>query len=417
MTDNRENEILSLLKAEGNLRCLRTMETRGAYVYDACDAVSDNSARGREYYNLSSNDYLGLAEPGLQNEFLLSMDFDRFLFGNPSSRLMTGNSAEYGLLEDALCDLFDAEAALVLSSGFAANSGVLPAVVEKGDLVLADKLVHASIIDGLKLCGNSATRGAVWQRFRHNDMEHLEALLSGAMVAGGSASYGRIIVATESLFSMDGDFAPLDRLAELQHKYGFLLYLDEAHAFGVYGTSPGTVSTSGGVGCGLLAAYNAAHPELPLAAEYLVVTFGKALASQGAAVVCSAATKELLVNRMRPLIFSTALPDISLLWTRFLLAKLPEFEPRRERLRQLIAICNAVLEPSGPFGSQIVPIRAGTNENALRMAEALREEGFWATAIRHPTVPRGEARLRISLCASHTPYKIEQFASLCKRFG
>lgn len=394
MAESRERQILDALAAQGNLRSLCTLRSVGTYIYEG----------EREYYNLSSNDYLGLAEPALQNRFLLEADVDRFLLGNPASRLMTGNSPAYEALETAVADLLGTERALVLGSGFAVNTGVLPAVTERGDLVLADKLVHASLIDGLRLCG----AGVEWRRFRHNDMEQLEAMLEAQRGRGG-----RIIVVTESLFSMDGDFAPLAELAELQHRYGFLLYLDEAHAFGVYGPA----DDGPRCGAGLLAAYNAGRPEHLLRADYHVVTFGKALASQGAAVGCSAETRELLVNRMRPLIFSTALPDISLEWTRFLLGLMPEFAPRRERIRELIALVNTVLEPAVPYGSQIVPIRAGSNERALAMAGALKEEGFWVTAIRHPTVPEGEARLRVSLCAGHTPYKIEQFATLCRQFG
>lgn len=393
----RVHEILDDLAAQGNLRSLRTLRTNGAYIY-----APEEEGGEKEYYNLSSNDYLGLAEPALQNRFLLCVDVERFLLGNPSSRLMTGNSPAYTALEETVAGLLGTEAALVLGSGFAVNTGVLPAVTQKGDMILADKLVHASLIDGLRLCGE----GVEWQRFRHNDMEQLASMLERAQ----GKAYGRTVVVTESLFSMDGDFAPLDILAELQQKYGFLLYLDEAHAFGVYG--PGANE-----GAGLLAAYNAAHPELPLRAEYHVVTFGKALASAGAAVACSRQTKELLVNRMRPLIFSTALPDITLEWTRFLLGLFPEFGPRRKRLQDLIAIVNNTLQPEVPYRSQIIPILAGTNENALRMAAALRDEGFWTTAIRHPTVPQGEARIRVSLCAGHTPYKIEQFATLCRQFG
>lgn len=397
MAESRERQILDALAAQGNLRSLCTLRSVGTYIYEG----------EREYYNLSSNDYLGLAEPALQNRFLLEADVDRFLLGNPASRLMTGNSPAYEALETAVADLLGTERALVLGSGFAVNTGVLPAVTERGDLVLADKLVHASLIDGLRLCG----AGVEWRRFRHNDMEHLEAMLEAQRGRGG-----RIIVVTESLFSMDGDFAPLAELAELQHRYGFRLYLDEAHAFGVYG--PADEEGAGErCGAGLLAAYNAGRPEHLLRADYHVVTFGKALASQGAAVGCSAETRELLVNRMRPLIFSTALPDISLEWTRFLLGLMPEFAPRRERIRELIALVNKILEPAAPYESQIVPIRAGSNERALAMAGALKEEGFWVTAIRHPTVPEGEARLRVSLCAGHTPYKIEQFATLCRQFG
>ena len=392
----RETEILDALRKQGNLRRLSVLRSA-----DGGGCVYPDGESGREYCNLSSNDYLGLgSEVGLQGEFLETLDRERFLLGNPSSRLMTGNSPAYEALEAALARAMQAEAALVLGSGFAVNSGVLPAVSRRGDLILADKLVHASLIDGLRLC----EAGVEWRRFRHNDMEQLAAMLAAAPRSGDGR---RTIVVTESLFSMDGDFAPLAELAALQREYGFWLYLDEAHAFGVYGAR----------GTGLLAAYNAAHPEAPLRAEYQVVTFGKALASSGAAVICSEETKGLLVNRMRPLIFSTAMPDMSLRWTRFLLDRLPEFEARRERVRELISIVNNTLQPEVPYGSQIVPIRAGANERALQMAAELREAGFWTTAIRHPTVPQGEARVRVSLCAHHDPSEIERFAKLCRLFG
>ncbi len=392
----RETEILDALRKQRNLRRLSVLRS-----VDGGGCVYPDGESGREYCNLSSNDYLGLgSEIGLQGEFLETLDKERFLLGNPSSRLMTGNSPAYEALEAALARAMQAEAALVLGSGFAVNSGVLPAVSRRGDLILADKLVHASLIDGLRLC----EAGVEWRRFRHNDMEQLAAMLAAAPRSGDGR---RTIVVTESLFSMDGDFAPLAELAALQREYGFWLYLDEAHAFGVYGAR----------GTGLLAAYNAAHPEAPLRAEYQVVTFGKALASSGAAVICSEETKGLLVNRMRPLIFSTAMPDMSLLWTRFLLDRLPEFEARRERVRELISIVNNTLQPEVPYGSQIVPIRAGANERALQMAAELREAGFWTTAIRHPTVPQGEARVRVSLCAHHDPAEIERFAKLCRLFG
>lgn len=392
----REEEILGQLAAQGNLRGLRTVRTERGRL-----AALSPSGEERTYCNLSSNDYLGLAECDLQREFLSSTDPERFLLGNPSSRLMTGNSPAYEALERCVAKLTGSDEALVLGAGFAVNSGVLPAVTQRGDLILADKLVHASLIDGLRLCD-----GVEWQRFRHNDMNHLASLLSKA----ATTAYDRIIVVTESLFSMDGDFAPLGELAQLQQRYGFRLYLDEAHAVGIYGAP-------GHEGAGLLAAYNAAHPEVPLRADYLVVTFGKALASVGAAVCCSTLTKALLVNRMRPLIFSTAMPDISLEWTRFVIERMPAFAPRRERLRKLIATVNRILKPTVPYESQIIPIPAGSNERALQMADTLREAGYWTTAIRHPTVPRGEARLRVSLCASHEVAEIEQFATRCKQLG
>lgn len=383
------------LRQRNNLRELRTTECSGAYIR-AVDPLLGGPAR--EYYNLSSNDYLGFSDPELQNNFLAEVDLDTFLLSNPSSRLMTGNSSHYEALEQTLRDLFPAaEDALVLGSGYMVNSGVLAATCDRDELIISDKLIHASLIDGLRLCS------AEWQRYRHNDMEHLERLLRQA-----DGRYRRVTVATESIFSMDGDKAPLLDLATLQQRYDFDLYIDEAHAFGVVGPT----------GCGLVEQYNATAT-VPLRADYIVATLGKALASQGAFVICSRKVRELLVNRMRTLIFSTALPPISLMWSRHLLETLPrpETEARRERLRTLVQIVEQTMSLGVGTTSHIIPLHAGDNGRALEMAATLREAGFWTTAIRHPTVPDGTARLRISLSAAHTPYKIEQFATLCKRFG
>jgi 8-amino-7-oxononanoate synthase len=358
------NKILDSLAAEDNLRELRT----GA---------------GNGYINLSSNDYLGLGgDVELQKKFLLSAsEGDRFVMSNLSSRLVTGNSEDYDALENAIAKLYPNKKILVAGSGYLANTGVLPALTEKGDTVLADKLVHASIIDGLRLCECD------FARFRHNDMAHLEALLQRRR---GGATW----VVTESLFSMDGDFAPLRELVELKKKYDFRLYVDEAHAFGVCGP--------GGAGC---AADCGADGDV----DVLVGTFGKALASYGAFVATSPTVREVLVNRMRTLIFSTALPPVSLQWSRMMVEMLPQFEARREHLRRLSSILGGQ--------SHIVPLMAGSNAAALKMASEMREEGFWVTPIRYPTVPRGAARIRISLSAALGENDIERFAKLWKRIG
>ena len=191
-------ETLRRLAAEDNLRTLPEIGIDGKYVV----------YEGRKYLNLSSNDYLGLSCSGLHREFMRRMtDGGNFLLSNPSSRLITGNSPDYGRLEMALSELFGGRAVLVVGCGYMVNSGVLPAVTGKGDLVLADKLVHASLIDGLRLCE------ADWKRFNHNDTGHLERLL-----AAHRRSYRNVWIVTESIFSMDGDRAPLKELAALRRE-------------------------------------------------------------------------------------------------------------------------------------------------------------------------------------------------------
>ncbi len=371
---DRETQILTELERQANLRVLNEASAQG------CRITVD----GTTYWNLSSNDYLGLSDPAIQNKFLAAVDLDRFLLSNPSSRLLTGNSPDYTALEALLGSLYGGSA-LVLGSGYLVNSGVLPAITAADDCILADKLVHASLIDGMRLCH------CPWKRYRHNDLDHLEHLLR-------EAAGRRVVVVTESLFSMDGDRAPLEGLARLQAAYGFELYLDEAHAFGVLGPD----------GLGLAAAYNASAA-VPLRVDYLVGTFGKALASQGAFVACSESRKQMLVNRMRTLIFSTALPPLSLQWTRFLVERLPKFGARRARLEELWGLLGG--------SSHIVPVPVGENARAVSLSRQLREAGYWVSAIRPPTVPEGTARLRISLSAAHSPETIEQFAELCKQLG
>lgn len=394
----REKETLTQLRQADNLRALGNYQCQGPYIYDL-------SAPGQKFYNLSSNDYLGLTDTALQKDFFDTLDTGHFLMSHPSSRLVTGNGPDYASLENLLAEkyepLFDSTGkarpeALVLGSGYAVNSGVLPAVTRKGDLILADKLVHASLIDGLKLCE------ARWQRYRHNDMGHLRDLLQAGQKELPAGA--RLIVVTESIFSMDGDRAPLDELAQLQQQYGFLLYLDEAHAFAIDGHENS--------GLGAWDAYNR-NPltHLHLKVHYLVVTFGKALASAGAALITDSDTRELLVNRMRTLIYSTALPPIQLQWSRFLIERFDAFSERRQALRENIRQLQESLSTATPYPSQIIPIHGGDNATVLDMVRTFREYGYWTTAIRTPTVPPGTARVRVCLSAAHDPGKIKAFAA------
>ena len=363
----RDAEILAELGRGGSLRKLRDVRVYGAFI----------EVGGEKYVNLSSNDYLGLSDSELQKEFFEKVDFDEFLMSNPSSRLMTGNSLDYMILEGEIAQFHGFETALVVGSGFLLNSGVLPAITTNKDLIVCDKFMHASLIDGVRLSS------ARLERFRHNDIEHLECILQ-------KADAERIIVATESVFSMDGDIAPLREIAALQKKYDFEFYLDEAHAVGVFGRN----------GCGMSAAVEG------LRVDYLVGTMGKAFCSQGGYVACSYQIKELLINKMRTLIYSTALPPISLKWSLFVLEKMGDLQARREHLFELISLMGGE--------SQIIPYIIGCNEDTLAKAKWLQERGFWATAIRQPTVPAGTSRLRFSLSATHST---EQIKELCRLIG
>ena len=377
------NELLQTLRDQNNLRKLTTVRADARYL------THDN----RRYVNLSSNDYLGLsADTALQREFLKEIDpAERFLMSNPSSRLMTGNSPEYDRLENTLSTLFGGRSALVLSNGFAINSGVLPALTDKNDLILADKLVHASLIDGLRL------GEATWQRFAHNDMAHLERLLIKLRPL-----YRNVWVVTESIFSMDGDCAPLSQLVALKRKYDLNLYLDEAHAFGV--------RSSDGTGM-------AREMGFDTEIDVLIATLGKAMASCGGFIITDAETREVLVNRMRTLIFSTALPPINLLWSDFLLRRLPAMNDRRKHLTSLVARFKTQMSPSIVTPTHILPLMAGDNRRALELAARLRENGFWTTAIRYPTVPRGAARIRISLNAALTTEDTDRFIQVWNNIG
>ncbi|MEG0500367.1 MAG: 8-amino-7-oxononanoate synthase [Rikenellaceae bacterium] len=366
-------ELLEKLIASDNLRTLNETETLQKYI------INNN----KQYINLSSNDYLGLASSDLQRQFIESLDFNaHFLMSNPSSRLMTGNSSYYTQLEQKIADLYGKECALVLSNGFMLNSGALPALTTADDLIIADKLVHASMIDGMRLCECRFTR------FRHNDTAHLRYILEHADCKG------TIFVVLESIYSMDGDTAPLREIIALRQEFDFKIYLDEAHAFGVYNLG--------------IAQREGLLDEI----DFLVVTLGKAAASSGAFIVLDALSKEVLVNRMRTLIFSTALPPITLLWSKFVIDRMAEFDLQRahlHRLSQMLATGVEEITGRATPVSHIIPVLVGDNGKCVELSNSLKNSGFWVTAIRYPTVAKDAARLRISLTASLTEDDIQQF--------
>lgn len=368
---------LQVLKERSNLRALPALTHEGR----------DVIAGGRRMLNLSSNDYLGLASNRkLREEFLQGLTADSFLPTSSSSRLLTGNFTIYEELEQTLARLFGTEAALVFNSGYHANTGILPAVSDAQTLILADKLVHASLIDGIRL---SAARCI---RYRHNDMKQLERLL-----AENHAAYRQVIVVTESIFSMDGDVADLKELVRLKQAYdNVLLYVDEAHAFGARGEQ--------GLG---YAEETGCIREI----DFLVGTFGKAAASAGAYIACRSSIREYLMNRMRTFIFTTALPPVNIAWSLFIVRKLAEFRERRIHLKNISnTLRNALMERgyTCPSESYIVPMIVGASSDTILKAEELQRHGFYALPVRPPTVPEGTSRIRFSLTADITEEEIKE---------
>lgn len=352
---------------------------------------------GRELLNLSSNDYLGL---GADRELLASWlrrlaeaGAEAPPFTSSSSRLLTGNHPLYGELERTLASEYGREAAIVFNSGYHANTGILPALSTRHDLILSDRLNHASIIDGIRIAE------AEYRRYRHADLNHLEELLTAA-----EGRYRQVFIVTESVFSMDGDLCDLRRLVGLKRRHGAVLIVDEAHGVGVYG----------GKGLGLC-------EELGLLGDVdiLIGTFGKAFASAGAYAVMPALFREYLVNTMRTLIFTTALPPVSVGWSLETFRKQLGMGEARKRLRLLASRLRDGLRASAfevPGGSQIVPVVLGEDRSAVSMATALREEGFHALPVRPPTVPENSARLRFSLRADLTEEDIDALlATLVRR--
>ena len=293
---------LNSLKSQGCFRSLKDIDT-----------IIENYGT-TPFVNLSSNDYLSLGSRNdLRDSFLKSLNGENLRMTASSSRLLTGNTDAYIQLENTLCRLYGSEAALVTGSGYHANTGILPALSDDKTLILADKLIHASLIDGIKLSTCKSIR------YRHKDYSHLERLIKTHY-----EEYETIIIVTESVFSMDGDEADIKTLVELRRQYPkILLYIDAAHAVGVRGET--------GVGCcdeyGCLADV-----------DILVGTFGKALASTGAYIICKRDICELLVNQMRPFIFTTALPPINLSWSNFILENLKSFHKERNHLGALSAL-------------------------------------------------------------------------------
>tara|TARA_B100000470_G_scaffold154654_1_gene120642 strand:- start:127 stop:1287 length:1161 start_codon:yes stop_codon:yes gene_type:complete len=345
---------------------------------------------GREFINFSSNDYLGLAgHPALGQAAREAIE--QFGVGSGASRLICGSLQPHHELESALAKWQGTEAALVFSTGFAAAQGVLTSLLGRGDVVILDKKAHASMIDGAKLSG------ATLRVFRHNDLENLEKLLQWAADRGG-----RVLVASESVFSMDGDHAPLAGIVELKERYGAWLMLDEAHAVGLYGPLGQGLAAAGGLGERI---------------EIRMGTLGKAVGAAGGFICGSRQLFDLLVNKARSFIFSTApSPAVSAAARAGVeLIQGAEGQSLRGQLWQRVdELRHGVASlgwktPAEP--SAILPLIVGEEAKAVATMDHLREAGFFIPAIRYPTVPRNEARLRVTLTANHTAENIEQLVN------
>lgn len=337
--------------------------------------------------DMSSNDYLGLgADRSLREEFFALYDPADLAMTSSASRLLAGSQQAYISMEHTLADSYGyGREALLFNSGYHANTGLVSALADKSTLIVADKLIHASVIDGIRLSG------APFERFRHNDYSHLQRILEGK-----AQQYPSVLIIAESIYSMDGDRADLPRLADLKKIHpGALLYIDEAHAVGAVGP--------GGLG---EAARTGTLPHI----DILAGTLGKALASMGAYAIVSPIVRRYLINKARPLIFSTALPPAQAMWSEFVWRKAADADGRRMALDTLARRLAAIIPGGEP--SHIRPLIAGSATKALDMSARLLEAGYKVLPIRTPTVPAGTERLRFSLSADIPPSALDNLSTI-----
>lgn len=359
-------QALEKIDGDGLMRQTRALPNAGGVI------VLDD---GRTLLNFSSNDYLGLANhPHVKQRAIAAIE--RLGCSASASRLMSGSLELHSELEAALAALTGMESALVFSSGFGMNTGVVAALAEPGSIIFSDRLNHASLIDGARL-----SRAEV-KRFQHNDPEALERLLQS------SPASARRIILCESVYSMDGDRAPISEWTALAAHYDAMLVVDEAHALGVFGAGGGLCRESG------------------CAPTVVLGTLGKSLGSLGGFAAGSAACRAFLVNRARSFIFATALPPACVaaaLGAVECIAADPEMGASlMDRASGFHArLRNAGLQVPDCL-SPIIPIHVGENRAAVELAERLRTRGLLVTAVRPPTVPPGTARLRLSVTLSHT---------------
>ncbi|CAN5339147.1 8-amino-7-oxononanoate synthase [soil metagenome] len=355
----------------------------GAQFEDLASLAAQNRLRRlipRAGLDFSSNDYLGLATSSTLGSAIAEAVSRGVPLGSGGSRLLRGNHTEHEALEDEAARFFGSESALFFSSGYAANAALLSTLPQRGDLVVHDALVHASAHEGMQL-GRSEHRSAI-----HNDPDSFAEIITSWRRSGGT---GRVWIAVESLYSMDGDQAPLAALAELAARHDAFLLIDEAHATGVFGRD----------GRGLAAAYEGKENVITLR------TCGKALGCGGALLCGPLVMRDFLINRGRAFIFSTAPSPLLAAGVRAALKLLVAEPERLVRLRSLIHHASTTLAAHGavPTDSQIIPIILGGDARTMDVAQHLQQAGFDVRGIRPPTVPAGTSRLRISLTLNVAP--------------
>lgn len=366
-------ELLENLKSHSHFRDIKDFDGKNEkYIY----------YNGKKLLNLSSNNYLGFADNAKITEEFLDFAGSKYTFGSASARLLTGTLPVYKELEELLSAMFGKEKTLLFNSGYHANVGINSSIAGKGDVIFSDKLNHASIIDGMRL-----SEGKFF-RYPHNNMKALEKLLIRER-----KNFNNAVIVSESVFSMDGDIANLQKLVELKEKYNCILILDEAHAFGVFGKK----------GLGVTEALGITDK-----VDLIVGTFGKAIGSMGAFATGSRTLIEYLTNKARSFIFSTALPPINIAFSKWIIEnKLPNtYEKRMNML--------SIGKKAGS-DSHIIPVIIGGNKETVDICDILFHNGFFTLPIRPPTVPKGTSRLRLSLTTDITEKEIFDAISLAKQ--
>ncbi len=343
--------------------------------------------KGNQFIDFSSNDYLGFSNhPKLKQASQKATE--QYGIGSGASRLLSGDLEIHHELEEKTAAFKGKQAALVFNSGYQANVGIISALYCKEDAIFADKLCHASILDGIKLSD------AKLFRFSHNDMEHLESLLEK-----NTDNFKNKLIVTETVFSMDGDKPPLKKMVDLKERYGCELMADEAHATGIFGKD----------GSGAVAEYG-----LVDGVDLIMGTFSKALGSFGAYLACSQQTKEYLINTCHSFIYSTALPA-GIIAANIAGLEVIKDEPfRRQQLLENADYFREELLKNGfevAGTSQIIPLLTGDTEKTISLSEKLRDRGYWVLPIRPPTVGPGKARLRFSLTYEHDKEMLGELAN------
>lgn len=348
---------------------------------------------GQTFLNFSSNDYLGLADDALLKEAAIKA-VEQYGAGSGASRLICGSLAPFHELEESLAAFKRTEAALSFSTGYATAIGTICALIGKEDIIILDKLVHASIVDAAKLSS------AKIRVFAHNDLNDLEDKLKWATTNSRhpSSATRHILIVTESIFSMDGDAAPLREIVDLKNKYGAWLMVDEAHATGAIGKNGRGLADELGVGNQI---------------EIQMGTLGKAMGASGGYICGSRILIDFLINRARSFIFSTAPVPAAAAAARAAVEFIQSHdgEIRRQKLLSLVSrFQSSITNRQPPIQSAIIPIILGNEDKAIEAATTLREQNIFIPAIRYPTVARGKARLRVTLTAAHSADDIATLA-------